>query len=135
QYGITGEAFLRAATVEDEGGATTRVYIQAIPSNCVTDFDEDERGNITPLRYEVQRYREKENGDKQAYTYVEVWDKETGVRVWEHDKGFELPETQLGQPDPERSKSLDEMGIDFVPWAHGSLLKATSDKWGAPRYW
>jgi hypothetical protein len=63
---ITGECFLKVATTE-----SGKPFIQVLRSENIVDWDADERGNITWLRYEEQYVP---RGGRDKITHVEIWD-------------------------------------------------------------
>lgn len=127
-----GEAWLQAATREDESGTVTRSYIQMIDVMNVSEFEEDERGNLTWLRLDVPL----EDDDGQVWWHTEVWDKAEDLhRVWIHRLGPDADLEALGDPNPlsesgrdpetgqlvlEETGEVDEtitsLGFDFVPY-------------------
>lgn len=109
-----GDLFLKVAQRTDGTGRPTRIYFQLIDATCVSDFDTDERGYLTYVRFDVPQTERV--GDKtRDSTHVEIWDKER-VRIWRrYDSWWRDPE-YLGTPDDEIP--LRAFGIDFVPVVH-----------------
>ena len=108
-----GDLFLKVATRSDEG-KVSRVYLQNLAPQSITDFDSDERGYVTYIRIDIPQQRRQEDGRMENYTLTEVWDKDTQLfRRWEHKKNLDAQISQLGQPATE--KAFSDFGIDFVP--------------------
>ncbi len=108
-FAIFGDMFIKVAT---KGEPVDRVFMQNIEPEYVTEFDADERGYITYIRMDIPRTRRNERGELVGYMHTEVWTKESGYRLWEHDKGVVELE-RLGEPTA--AAPLSTFGIDFVP--------------------
>lgn len=107
-FPMYGDLFLKAA------GKPGRVYLQNLAPQNVSDFSADERGYLDYIRIDVPRLRRKNDGEVEAYTLTEVWDKATQLfRRWEHDKGLTATIDQL--PTPTERRAFGEFGIDFIP--------------------
>ena len=120
---VLGETYIKVAQPEGK----QRVYLQLNRPEYVTDYDDDEQGNITYIRVDVPRSRR--DGDEVTFfLHTEVWDKADGrCRIWEHDKTPETPIEQLGTP----TRSYDLMatwGIDFIPWVRAVHLDIGEDR-------
>jgi hypothetical protein len=112
-FPMYGDLFLKVAT-KSENNRVSRVYMQNLEPQTVTDFDSDERSFLTYIRIDTPQTRRQPDGKVKAYTLTEVWDKPTqAFRRWEHDYGADTDIAQLGTPTEERS--FGEFGIDFVP--------------------
>ena len=110
-FACYGDMFIKVATRQDDNGTPTRVFLQNLEPQYVTDFDADERGFLTYVRIDIPRQR-RDGDERKSYLHTEVWNKEE-YRLWEHDKTAETPLSQLG---PMRdSRPLSDFGIDFVP--------------------
>lgn len=121
-----GDQFLQAATRKDRRtGEVIRAYIQLIEPEYVTDFDKDERGFMTYIRLDIPKTRRQSDGKKVAYIHTEVWDKDTGLyRLWETpDERFDANEDNLDRlGTPKEQQDIEgQMGIDFIPFAHGKF--------------
>lgn len=107
-----GDLFLKVSS-QDE-----RVFLQLIQPEHVTDFDCDNRCNIEWIRLDIPRKRRDAMGKEKAYTHTEIWNGD-GLRIWENDRGVNDNIESLGTPTIEMS--MDEMGIDFVPFSYVPL--------------
>ncbi len=120
-FAIYGDMFLKVATVSDgnrvgelTSSRISRVYIQNLEPQSVTDFDADERGYLTYCRLDVPQQRRDANGKQKAYTLTEVWDKPSQTfRRWTHEKNYSTDIEQLGTPTEELPFAA--FGINFVP--------------------
>lgn len=119
EFPLTGDMFIKVSSNE-EG---TKVFIEAKKSANVSDFETDEMGHVTMLRWEVSVWDKGKSG-----IWTELWD-EDGFKQWTHRKGFNAKIDDLGKPD--EAKTPDDLGIDFVPWAHASF-RDIGEKWGLP---
>lgn len=120
---VLGETYIKVAQPEGK----KRVYLQLNRPEYVTDYDDDEQGNITYIRVDVPR--SKRDGDEvEFFLHTEVWEKENGrCRIWEHDKTPETPIEQLGTP--KKDYDLQETwGIDFIPWVRAVHLDIGEDR-------
>lgn len=112
-FPMYGDVFLKVAT-KSEGNQVSRVYLQNLEPQSVTDFSADERGYLTYVRIDVPQVRRKEDGKTEPYVLTEVWDKATQLfRRWEHKKGAKTGLNDLGAPIDEQPFSV--FGIDFIP--------------------
>ena len=120
---IYGDVFFK---VEKPLGKDT-VYFTLIEPQYVTEFETDERGFMSWTRIDIPRVRRVDDKPK-AYTYTEVWSKETGtVRIWEHDGDAQTDVSSLGGPDIE--KRIEEVtGHNFIPVVHGKLRDIGEDR-------
>jgi len=84
-----------------------RVYLQFVRPQVITDWKEDERGNVIQIRIDVSI------GNGRLHT--EYWTPEE-YWIWEHSFGKNTPVNQLGGPVDFGFTS--ELGIDFVPYVH-----------------
>jgi hypothetical protein len=124
-FATYGDSFTKVVQTTDK----SRVYYELLDPQYVSDFDRDERGYLTYVRIDIPRERRDAQGERKAYTYTEVWDKETQtLRIWEHDKGIDAPLDQLGTP--KRQELFSAFGIDFVPIVHAPF-KDIGEKRGA----
>ncbi len=113
-FPMYGDLFLKTATRSNAQGRVSRVYLQNLEPQTVTDFDSDERGYLTFARIDVPQQRRQRDGKLESYIHTEVWDKATQrFRCWEHKQDASKPLDQLGEPTDDRS--FGEFGIDFVP--------------------
>lgn len=129
QFALTGDLFLRVATSGEPD--VDRVYIQAKKSKYVTDFEEDERGNIVWLRYDVPKIETQPDGTQHQYTHTEVWDTEE-CRIWKNELDETVELDRLGTPD--QTLTMQELGIDFVPWVRAPF-QDIGDANGLPLIW
>jgi hypothetical protein len=114
-FALFGDWFCKVATSIGPNGKVSRVFLQNIKPELVTDFEVDERGNITFIRLDIPT-----KAANQANQYhTEVWTKE-GYQLFKHGRDPSTPVKQLG--DPIVSKKLSDFGIDFVPFVHSSFM-------------
>lgn len=112
-FPMYGDLFLKVAT-RSEGERVSRVYLQNLEPQTVTDFSTDERGYLTYVRIDVPQVKRDQDGKTKAYTLTEVWDKAPMTfRRWEHEKGAHADLGQLGTPVAEQP--FGAFGIDFIP--------------------
>lgn len=113
-FPMYGDLFLKVATRSDAMGKVSRVYLQNLEPQTVTDFDADERSYLTYIRIDTPQTERDAKGVTKGYTLTEVWDKGAqSFRRWKHEKGTGTALDQLG--DPVESRIMAEYGIDFVP--------------------
>lgn len=114
--GLFGDMFVKVATnAKADKQGFSRVYLQLIKPEQVTDFALDERGFVTSIRLDqvIQ-------GEKGLKWHTEHWDKVSQkMRVWKHSQGFDKALNGLGKPTTEAD--FAEFGIDFVPFVFASL--------------
>lgn len=108
-FSLYGDIFIKS--VGDLAGK--KVYHQYLEPRYVTDFSEDRRGNIVAIRMDIPSSK----GNMKA-TYTEIWDL-GGYRTYLHAMGSGSAENLLGSPVD--FATLGELGIDFVPFAHGKF--------------
>lgn len=111
-FAMFGDMFLKVATDGDGEGPVSRVFLQNIKPEYVSDFDADVRGILQYIRMDIPQTRRLSNGKKEAYIHTEVWNREE-YRLWEHTKKIDEELEKLGTPT--RSAPLASFGIDFVP--------------------
>jgi hypothetical protein len=131
QLALYGDMFLRVSVSKsdpDGKGKAKSVYLQLINPKYVTDFQLDERGVITSLRYDAPQ---KKDASGAEHTYTEAWD-DAGVRKWlDHTKGYKATLDDLGPPNEVNvwsdTVAVDRdgntipkkgLGFDFIPWVH-----------------
>ncbi len=114
-FTLFGDWFCKVATSRDSAGKITRVFLQNIKPELVTDFETDERGNITFIRIDIPT----SGPSGRASYHTEVWSNQ-GYQLFLHGLNPGTPVKQLGSPLI--SKRLGEYGIDFVPFVHASFL-------------
>lgn len=112
-FALFGDWFCKVATSSD-GHQVSRVYFQNIKPEDVTDFEVDERGNITSIRLDMPL-----EGRLPA-TISEVWSLENGYALYHHDRPAGTDLRALGRPA--QSKPLAAFGIDFVPFVHAPFI-------------
>lgn len=123
-FALFGDWFCKVASATNAQGEVKRVYLQNIKPEYVTAFESDERGNLTTIRLDIPRTAE--SGLLGLYptsgspTYTEIWDLAIGYRAYTHNKAPNTPERLLGIPSQRRS--LDEFGIDFIPFTHAPFV-------------
>jgi hypothetical protein len=111
-FATFGDLFLKVATDAEPGESATRVFLQNIKPEYVSDFDADVRGYLQYIRMDIPRTRRLANGKTESYIHTEVWDK-AEYRLWEHTKRIDEELEKLGPPT--QSAPLASFGIDFVP--------------------
>jgi hypothetical protein len=110
-FAMFGDWFCKVATAGAPN--VSRVFLQNIKPEYVTDFATDERGVVTYIRVDIP-------GDN-GMTHTEVWSKAESVyRLYAHKFGGSIGVNQLG--DPVDEKPLSQFGIDFVPFVHAPFL-------------
>ncbi|MCX6081843.1 MAG: hypothetical protein NTW32_20135 [Chloroflexi bacterium] len=114
-FALFGDWFCKVATSRDAAGKISRVFLQNIKPELVTDFETDERGNVTYIRIDIPTSSVTGFGKY----HTEVWS-ERGYQLYLHGLNPSTPVKQLGAPII--SKGLAEYGIDFVPFVHASFL-------------
>lgn len=115
QYALLGNPFIKVAGREDR----QRVYFQLPDPGTVTDFDTDERDNITYIRLDIPIDEADRFGDTTRRYWVEVWDKDDETyRQWITDQRGR-PIDELGTPRDETP--LRDFGIDFVPFVYAKF--------------
>ncbi|HEY3310566.1 MAG TPA: hypothetical protein VGK00_02895 [Anaerolineales bacterium] len=119
-FALFGDWFCKVATSTDASGKVNRVFLQNIKPELVTDFEEDERGNVISIRLDIP-YQPPKDGFTlpSARTYTEIWTREE-YRLYIHVREPGAPVSTLG--DPVRVTALSEFGIDFVPFVHSSFM-------------
>jgi hypothetical protein len=128
QAAITGDAFMRAATT-DSG----KPFIQVALTKNVSDWREDNAGNIVWLRYEVVRKASEDleftagRGDNRDFTHVEIWDAET-VKTYKHYFGLNASVESMGAP------VVVEHGLGFAPWVR-ACFRDVGEPFGYPPIW
>ncbi len=126
-FALFGDWFCKVATSSDPiTGKVVRVYLQNIKPEMVTDFEVDERGNVTYIRLDIPITATPQGLGPNSATinnmstyHTEVWDK-TGVKIYVNHRDPSTPVKQLGPPLT--SMPLMAFGIDFVPFVHASFL-------------
>ena len=117
-FALFGDWFCKVATSSDPiTGKVVRVYLQNLKPEMVTDFEVDERGNVTYIRLDIPITATTINNMSTYHT--EVWDK-TGVKIYVNHRDPSTPVKQLGPPVT--SMPLMAFGIDFVPFVHASFM-------------
>lgn len=119
QFAAYGNVFIKVAQRTDGSP-----YLQIIRPDTVTAIEQDERGNLTYARIDTPIA----DGNS-TLTRTEIWTRDE-MRMWVHALG-DANEAQLGTPK-ERVATAD-LGIDFVPIAHGRF-KSTGSIYGASAY-
>lgn len=121
QLALYGDAFQRIV-IEDN-----KVYKEHLDTRFVTDFEEDNRGNLLELRIDIPI--DSDNGNPQTYT--EYWDKYDGYMVaWIHQGDDNTELSELTDSDIVSYMLLSQLGIDFIPVRH-TKFKDIGEKWGA----
>lgn len=123
-FALFGDWFCKVAAAPNADGGVKRVYLQNIKPEYVTDFETDERGNIISIRLDIPRQTpDNALGITTAVgvpIHTEIWDLVGGFRTYTHNKTPGSPERLLGSPTQRRS--LDEFGIDFIPFTHAPFV-------------
>lgn len=120
QQALFGDLFLKVSQSTDR----KRVFFQTIEPEHVTDFDADERGFLTYVRFDVPDLRRNADGSSERYLHTEEWSKKTGMfKVWESQtlvtSSLMTATEELGEPT--RQATIDSMGIDFIPVVHAKF--------------
>jgi hypothetical protein len=115
-FALFGDWFCKVATSSDSSGKVRRVFLQNIKPELVTDFEVDERGNVTFMRLDIPTAGEVKGGKM----YTEVWSRDAGYELFIHNREAGAPVKQLG--DPVKATALADFGIDFVPFVHSSFM-------------
>jgi hypothetical protein len=111
-FALFGDWFCKVATAADASGKVTRVFLQNIKPELVTDFEVDERGVLISIRLDIPGAAKK--------THTEIWSKAEGYKQWTHQLGPSAIVSRLGAPLV--SRALAEFGIDFVPFVHAPFM-------------
>lgn len=112
-FAMYGDIFIKVAT-RSANNVVSRVYMQNLEPQTITEFDADERGYLTYVRIDVPQTKRDADGKLKPYTLTEVWDKsDMRFRRWEHEKNINVTIRELGTPTEE--KSFANFGIDFIP--------------------
>lgn len=122
-FALFGDWFCKVAAASSADGETRRVYLQNIKPEHVTDFENDERGNLTAIRLDIPRSSPSRAGmlfPASGEMNTEIWDLERGYRAYHHRKAAGAPESSLGNPFERRG--LEEFGIDFIPFTHAPFV-------------
>jgi len=111
-FALYGDWFCKVATSSNAAGKVERVFLQNIKPEVVTDFEQDERGNINFIRIDIPQ--------SDGYMHTEVWSVDSGHQLYVHKLEADRPLDQLGRPvlDVE----LGHYGIDFVPFVHAPFI-------------
>ncbi|MEI7849538.1 MAG: hypothetical protein WCK35_27315, partial [Chloroflexota bacterium] len=104
-FALFGDWFCKVATSSDPiTGKVVRVYLQNIKPEMVTDFEVDERGNVTYIRLDIPITATPQGLGPNSATinnmstyHTEVWDK-TGVKIYVNHRDPSTPVKQLGPP-------------------------------------
>jgi hypothetical protein len=121
---LFGDSFIKVAQNDDQ----SRVFFQMIEPEHVTDFDADERNNLTYCRFDMPMLRRLPNGKTQNYIHTETWDTNTGLyRTYESENTFEQTSIEeLGAPKLEAE--IASFGIDFIPVVHAKFADIGQDR-------
>jgi hypothetical protein len=120
---LYGDSFIKVAQTPNQ----KRVYFENIEPEHVTDFDADERGNLTFVRFDFPMLRRDDKGKTEPYLHTEVWNLKTGwYRVYETDSQAQTSLEQLGNPVTELE--IASMGIDFIPVVHAKFSDIGEDR-------
>ena len=138
-FALFGDWFCRVQLRRNPAGRAQSVYLQNIKPEHVTDFETDERGNITRIRLDTPISAAGEPvgtgwagsagwaGATGGLAITEVWDKHAGYTRY---RGRHLPGTPTNRLGvPEARLPLAAFGIDFVPFVHASFID-TGEKRG-----
>lgn len=113
-----GNLFIKVAQSERQ-----RVYFQLIDALYVTEFDTDERDNLTYMRLDIPQLPE---DDKRPQWHTEVWSKgDNWYAWWIQDKGPGEAVDKLGEPE-ETVPLESKFGIDFIPFVHAKHIDTGS---------
>lgn len=108
-FAIFGDLFIKVNTDEEK----TKIWLEAIKPEYVTDFDVDERNFLTMIRIDVPQDLDRD-GEVETW-HTEFWDKENQtVQVWSHDGGLDVPLEELPSPTFQ-SDFMSMIGDDFIP--------------------
>lgn len=120
---LYGDSFIKVA--QSEGNR--RVFFQNIEPEHVTDFDADERDNLTFARFDMPMLRRDTDGRTEPYLHTEVWDLKTGrFRIYESDQQAQTSIEHLGTPKTDME--IAEFGIDFIPVVHAKFADIGEDR-------
>lgn len=124
---LYGDKWWRVSTRQDRNsGRVTGVYEQPIWPGFITDFEADERGNVTYVRMDIPQ-SEVRNRRTERWTYTEEWSKDTGrFRTWKHTRGMQSSLDDLGRP--ETDEDIASFGIDFVPFVQAKFRDTGDDR-------
>lgn len=129
---LYGDMFMRVTTPRDAAGNVNRVSFQLVNPRNVTDFDLDERGYITYLRYDVPTSTRDASGQKYTTWHTEVWTPTEYSRYNTPNAGTSTGSIPtLGKPV--EIIELATLGIDFVPWVHAPFMDVTDIEPGDQR--
>ena len=113
RFAMTGDIFLKVV-----GDAETKqVYLQVLDPEEVTEVTENDRGQITGLRIDVEVPA---TDTEQAYVHTELWSME-GVKTWAKRKGSvnDKTSTLFG---PDTTETLEDLGtLGLLPIAHAKF--------------
>ena len=102
-FAIFGDWFIKVNIDEEK----TRVWLELIRPEYVTEFTTDERGYLTMIRIDVPV------GSEAFHT--EYWLKETEtVQIWKHEEGLDKELEELGTPT-ETFTFTEMYGDNFIP--------------------
>lgn len=120
-FALFGDWFIKVSTRTNPAGETTKVFIQTLRPQVVTDLDEDDTGYLQSIRLDIPKVRRLDSGRLEPYLHTEYWSKPSGrFIVWEHTLSKDTPLDQL--PPPISSVDFaEEYGIDFVPVVHAKF--------------
>ena len=134
-FAMNGDLFLKIVARKPTfavGGDVERVSFQIIEAAYVTDFDVDDRHVVTYIRVDIPKTRRLENGTEEPYTHTEIWNA-SGMRVWEHTQGEQVPYESLGEPM--QSMTLDEVGTPGMLPFVWSPFRDAGDERGHNAFW
>lgn len=108
-FSIFGDWFIKINIDEEK----TKVWLELILPEYVTDFELDERGYLTEIRIDVPIDTD-DDGEADLF-HTEYWSKEEQtVTIWKHEEGLDVAFEELG--NPESTTAFQQMfGDDFIP--------------------
>lgn len=116
-FALFGDWFCKVATLTDTSGKVSRVFLQNIKPELVTDFEEDERGNVVYMRLDIP-YTSGVN-QTSGKMYTEIWTR-TEYTLYIHNREAGAAVASMGEPV--RIAALSDFGIDFVPFVHAAFM-------------
>ena len=119
---LYGDVFIQVGMENENTPSATPKVVFGLPNpKTVIEFDTDARGIVTYCRIDTEAQR-RESDDLVDYTLTEVWDLDAGYRVWEHEREAGSDLGQLGNADADRSRTLQDLGVDFIPIVHCKFI-------------
>lgn len=112
-YALSGDVFIKVSA----NATGDQVHQQFFDPQYVVDFREDELGMISYIRLDVPAGK---------MTHTEIWTM-AGYQTFSHRYGLGADARFLG--DPTTEGTLEDLGIDFIPFTHARFRDIGED-WG-----